>query len=222
MMGGLECDGFAILPHLLSERECARLASLVTPLPESAGTRCLLSQSWCADLARRLQTLPALAEFLGSDSVAVQCTYFETSSGQNWLVPLHQDLSMPVAERVEASELRGWSLKEGRLFVQPPAALLEQLLAVRIHLDPCGPDDGALRVVAGSHREGILSNAQSLAARERHGETACCAATGDALLLRPLLLHASSKSTGTSRRRVLHFVFGPRSLPYGLAWQAGA
>jgi hypothetical protein len=32
-------------------------------------------------------------------------------------------------------------------------------------------------------------------------------------------LHASSKATGTSRRRVLHFVFGPRALPYGLEWE---
>ena len=25
-------------------------------------------------------------------------------------------------------------------------------------------------------------------------------------------------ATGTSRRRVLHFLFGPRALPCGLAW----
>ena len=41
---------------------------------------------------------------------------------------------------------------------------------------------------------------------------------GDALLMRPLVLHASSKSSGSSLRRVLHFVFGPEVLPYGLAW----
>ena len=38
------------------------------------------------------------------------------------------------------------------------------------------------------------------------------------MLMRPLLLHASSKATGASRRRVLHFVFGPPALPHGLAW----
>jgi hypothetical protein len=37
--------------------------------------------------------------------------------------------------------------------------------------------------------------------------------------MRPLLLHASSKGSGTSARRVLHFVFGPRQLPHGLAWE---
>ena len=45
---------------------------------------------------------------------------------------------------------------------------------------------------------------------------------GDALVLRPLLLHASSKGNGHSRRRVLHFVFGPRELPCGLRWPEAA
>ena len=38
------------------------------------------------------------------------------------------------------------------------------------------------------------------------------------MLMRLLLLHASSKATGASRRRVLHFLFGPPRLPLGLAW----
>ncbi|WP_182990142.1 hypothetical protein [Massilia sp. Se16.2.3] len=37
--------------------------------------------------------------------------------------------------------------------------------------------------------------------------------------MRPLVLHASSKASGTSLRRVLHIVFGPPALPYGLRWQ---
>src|SRR5581483_5304455 len=41
---------------------------------------------------------------------------------------------------------------------------------------------------------------------------------GGAMLMRPLLLHASSKVTVDSTRRVLHFVFGPEHLPVGLRW----
>jgi hypothetical protein len=37
--------------------------------------------------------------------------------------------------------------------------------------------------------------------------------------MRPLILHASSKSTELSQRRVLHFVFGPAKLPLGLEWR---
>jgi hypothetical protein len=36
--------------------------------------------------------------------------------------------------------------------------------------------------------------------------------------MKPLLLHASSKATVPNRRRVLHFLFGPKALPLGLSW----
>ncbi len=45
------------------------------------------------------------------------------------------------------------------------------------------------------------------------------AAQVEALIMKPLILHASSKSSSDERRRVLHFVFGPRTLPLGLEWQ---
>jgi hypothetical protein len=38
------------------------------------------------------------------------------------------------------------------------------------------------------------------------------------VLMRPLLLHASSKAQTPSRRRVVHILFGPRTLPHGLEW----
>jgi hypothetical protein len=36
--------------------------------------------------------------------------------------------------------------------------------------------------------------------------------------MKPLLLHASSKSTSSRPRRVLHYLYGPRELPFGLGW----
>lgn len=108
-----------------------------------------------------------LARLLGNDAAAVQCTYFQKSAQANWLVPVHQDLSVPVRERVSHPALDGWSIKEGVVLVQPPIAVLERLL-----------------------------------------------------VMRPLLLHASSQAQGTGRRRVLHGLFGPRTLPFGLQWAA--
>lgn len=134
---------------------------------------------------------------------------------------MHQDLSIPVADRVDARELRGWSDKDGSLFVQPPVSLLQTLLAVRLHLDPCQADDGPLRVVPASHTQGVLATDSAKALRDAAGDMACHADTGTALVMRPLLLHASSKTRGTSRRRVLHFVFGPAQLPWGLRWPGG-
>lgn len=211
--------GFALIPDILCAAECAAIAARIQPGAASGGTRCLLPLAWCAALARRLRLHPALPGLIPAGHVAVQCTYFEKSAARNWLVPVHQDLSIPVARRVDAPDLRGWSQKEGALFVQAPAELLAQLVAVRVHLDACGADDGPLRVLPGSHRLGLVTPEVAVLARNAATEVTCVVAPGGALVMRPLLLHASSKASGQSRRRVLHFVFGPPRLTHGLAWQ---
>lgn len=216
-------NGYLRVPDLLPGSACDGLAAQLAPLDASrGGTRCLLTHAWCTDLAGRLRIHPALAPLLPPDAVAVQCTHFEKSVDRNWLVPMHQDLAIPVAERVDDPALSGWSTKEGALFVHAPIALLEQLVAVRLHLDDCGPDDGPLRVVPGSHRFGRLEATDEQRLREATREVVCDAARGAVLAMRPLLLHASSKSSGSSRRRVLHVLFGPRRPGHGLSWHHAA
>lgn len=215
-----EDDGFLITGPLLEAEACDELGRALEALPRhGAGSRNLLELEWCRSLAALLRREPCIAALLPADAVAVQCTYFEKSQHNNWLVPLHQDLSIPVRERVAHPELSGWSEKEGNLFVQPPAPVLKELIALRLHIDDCGSADGPLRVVSQSHRLGRLCAADALALRTQRGELDCPVSKGAALALNPLLLHASSKSEGNSRRRVLHFVFGPTALPFGLAWR---
>ena len=79
-------------------------------------------------------------------------------------------------------------------------------------MEPCDPRSAF-------EAEGFLGNEAALALRDRSGERVAEVPRGAALLMRPLTLHASSKSMGASRRRVLHFVFGPPELPYGLRWR---
>lgn len=207
-----------LVPDVIPAHECAALADAISAGHDGVGSRCLLPQAWCAALARRLQQHAALASLIPARHVAVQCTFFEKSPARNWLVPVHQDLSIPVADRVDDPALGGWSSKEGTLFVQAPVELLDQLVAVRLHLDPCSEADGPLRVVPASHRAGRIDPEAAVLARNRH-EVSCPSERGGVLAMRPLLLHASSKSTGSSRRRVLHFVYGPRQPGFGLRWQ---
>ncbi len=213
-------EGFLLLPGLLtSERRQALVAELAALPPGAAGQRELLDQPWCQALAWWLKALPPLKPFLPTDGVAVQCTLFEKSPDRNWLVALHQDLAVPVAERVEHPALSGWSIKGGRHFVLAPAALRAQMVALRLHLDDATEADGGLRFVPGSHRAGVLDDAAVATWRRQRGEVAVDARAGDALLMRPLALHASSKATAPSgRRRVLHVLFGPRELLLGLRW----
>ncbi|HVJ61366.1 MAG TPA: phytanoyl-CoA dioxygenase family protein [Tahibacter sp.] len=211
--------GFALLPALVTPHACEHLASAAdAAFAGAVGARDPLAHAWCRDLAQQLAAHPALRLLLPSGHVAVQCTYFSKSTARNWLVALHQDLSIAVAAHVDDTRLTGWSRKDGVVHVQPPADVLASLVAVRLHLDDCGDGDGPLRVVAGSHRHGRLAPDDENRLRDAHGLTTCTALRGDALVLRPLLLHASSKASGTSRRRVLHYVFGPCELPYGLRW----
>jgi len=219
MTVAFQSDGVALVRGILTAAECLELARLVaeTATGRSGGSRRLLELAWCQSLARRLrERLPVLST---ASRVAVQCTYFEKSTAQNWLVPIHQDLAIPVREQREAPGFLAWSRKEGEIFVQPPAQVLEQLVAVRVHLDPCSEADGPLQIVPGTHNLGVLTPQSAVSAREARGVVACVAELGDALLMRPLLLHASSKATGASMRRVLHFLFGPSELPHGVQWR---
>jgi hypothetical protein len=205
---------------VLSPAECEEFAHrTANEVRSTAGTRCLLGAAWCQRLAMRLRAHPRLTASVPADYVAGQCTYFEKSCSRNWLVAVHQDLSIPVAERIDAPGLQGWSEKEGVLFVQAPIELLERLVAVRVHLDPCGRFDGPLQVIPGSHTAGRIAPEAAAELRRAGPVVSCAADAGDALVMRPLLLHASSKASGSSLRRVLHFLFDPRELPHGLRWQ---
>jgi ectoine hydroxylase-related dioxygenase (phytanoyl-CoA dioxygenase family) len=160
-----------------------------------------------------------LASFLATDSVAIQCTLFDKSPDKNWLVSLHQDLSIPVRHRIDDPECSGWSEKEGQVYVQPPVSVLEQLVAIRVHVDESTGENGPLRVVPGSHAFGRLHAERTEGLRSACGEVVVPVPRGGALVIRPLVLHASSKATGSKPRRVLHFVFGPPQLPCGLEWR---
>lgn len=211
--------GYAIARSVLSPQECRDVIDgLPAGISDNAGMRGLLSLPWCRWLALRVQRDSLLRSVIPSEYVAVHCTYFTKSQTRNWLVSIHQDLSIPVAERVAGDHLHSWSRKDEGLFVQAPVELLERLIAVRIHLDPCLQEDGPLRVIPGSHRHGVIDHDNMLDIKKVIPTVDCIAFTGDALIMRPLLLHMSSKATGTSSRRVLHFLFGPRELPHGLLW----
>jgi len=215
-----EARGFAVSPQVLSNAQCVELEARVGSVDlQGAGTRELLSFDWARQFACQLRDLSALTTLLGNSRTPIQCTYFAKLSSRNWLVALHQDLSIPVAARAADAPCKAWSEKEGTWFCQPPAEFLTQLVAVRVHLDDSTEANGPLRVVPGSHRLGRIASHEVAAHRRRLGEVACVAPRRSFVAMRPLLLHASSKSTSGAPRRVLHYVFGPPELPWGLRWK---
>lgn len=213
-------DGFTVLENILTPAECDDLAALVNAIGQrTAGSRCLLDHDWCRSTAGQLRTRLASALDGVHESVIVQCTYFRKTSTTNWLVPWHQDRSVPVKAHVDSQKLTGWSRKEGMTFVHAPDAVLSEMMAIRLHLDDSTPRNGPLRVIPGSHRKGTLTVKQIEGARKAAAETTCVVQKGGVVAMRPLLLHASSKSSTREPRRVLHFLFAPAQLPYGLEWR---
>ena len=203
-----ERDGCAVVPSVVSDADLALAAAYCDSTPPSrAGNRHLLRLTWCAEMARSIRSVFPVRALLGESRTAVQCTLFMKDARHNWLVPLHRDYSIPVMGRVTSAGWSAWSVKQSIPFARPPERVLEALVAVRVHLEDTDTNNGALQVVNGSHRSKV----------EQGPRRSHFVPRGGALVMRPLLLHASSKVASGSRR-VLHFVYGPASLPDGAEW----
>jgi len=171
------------------------------------GTRCLLDEPVVGRVALHLKHRLVVAGVLLDCAVAVQAIAFDKTPEVNWKVTWHQDLMFPFGGPVTSPGYSLPSIKGGIHFARPPRAVLEELLAVRLHLDDSTLTNGPLRVALGSHNRGLIPHMEIAAAVSHFGETICEAPEGTAWLMRPLLLHASSPASNPSHRRVLHLVY---------------
>jgi ectoine hydroxylase-related dioxygenase (phytanoyl-CoA dioxygenase family) len=157
-------------------------------------------------------------QFLGKNAFAVRGILFDKNSDANWKVVWHQDISIAIKEKIETAGFDPWTQKADVPHLQPPAEILERMLTVRMHLDECHANNGPLKVLLGSHRHGKLG-AQEIAQWRQHvTETICEVPRGGALLVKPLLLHASAPAATPEHRRVIHLDFAVQNLPNGLQW----
>lgn len=217
----LQRDGFVIVPRVIGAGEQQELLATLGPV-SGAGRRGLLALPAIAAFARSPQLLAIVRPHLPSEPLPVRAIYFDKSPDANWLVPWHQDLTLALRARAEVSGFGPWSRKDGIPHVQPPVELLQQMLTVRLHLDDADESNGALRVLPGSHRLGRLAPERVQELRSQQSDFLCAVSAGDALLMRPLLLHASSRSSSARHRRVLHIEYAAFPLPDGLHWHEAA
>jgi hypothetical protein len=223
-----EQHGFAAVDDVLDDQvvDALREAIAIATKSRSAhrkggvsyGLRNLLDQ---VPAVLELTTTPAIRALitpvLGPAAFAVKGTLFDKVAEANWKVPWHQDTAICVKERIETPGFDGWSVKDGVVNVLPPDAVLSGIMTLRLHLDDCGAENGALRVLPGSH-VGRLTPEAIEARRQDHPEVTCAVRRGAGLLMRPLTLHASSPALRPERRRVIHLEFSAAALPNGLQW----
>jgi ectoine hydroxylase-related dioxygenase (phytanoyl-CoA dioxygenase family) len=148
----------------------------------------------------------------------VRAILFDKTPASNWYVTWHQDLSIPVKERFECEGYGPWSVKDDVVHVQPPAAILEKMVSLRIHLDPCSEKNGPIKFIAGSHLSGILETPEIERWRNEHEAVVCPTERCDIIAMRPLILHSSSSAESPEHRRVLHIEYAAGQLPAGMQW----
>ncbi len=225
----LDRAGFTLLPGAFDRAECDRIQADWDAACSSDGPGVLRNSAGVVYGARNLLELwPAAAQLmhqpmlmdalrlsLGESFGLVRALYFDKPPGDSWALPWHKDRAIAVRDNCRpTAEFRQPTMKYGVPHLEAPAWLLEQMLTARIHLDAVTPENGPLRVIPGSHRDGRTSTST-----ENEVQVLC--ERGDVLLIRPLVTHASSHAAEgtTNHRRILHLEFSPiRELPDELMW----
>lgn len=218
-------DGFATVAAALPQID---RQSLVTQVEALEGDSRLRGRGGYRDLFSVLPSVRALAQhpavhcwpaaLLGRGAFAVRAILFDKTADANWKVTWHQDLTIQVRERRDVPGFDRWSEKAGIAHVQPPAAVLERMLTVRLHLDVCDASNGPVRVLPGTHRHGRLTSDQVDAFKASTTPVDATCEAGGLLLMRPLVLHSSSAASRPGHRRVIHLEYAVDDLPGGLTW----
>jgi ectoine hydroxylase-related dioxygenase (phytanoyl-CoA dioxygenase family) len=226
----IETNGFTIVDRYLDADSIEIPIQDLTDLnltASRAGVRNLLELVPNVRLLAHSHKIRSLVEpILGGTARLVRGIFFDKQPGVNWKVPWHQDLTIAVKQRLDLPDYHPWSVKAGIPHVQPPIAILEQMLTVRIHLDRTDESNGALKVIPGSHCQGRLKAIDIDRYKQNNPMISIDCEAGGILLMRPLLLHASSMATRSSQsavnssmhRRVIHLEYAAAQLAGGLDW----
>ena len=202
--------GFSILPTLFLRSEMEKLAWDIeqSSLRRSkAGIRHALQLEGVRKLATELRLVNLAQAILGQEAIPYRATLFDKSPHANWLVVWHQDTALPVRQRHNVEGWGPWSVKDGITYAHAPASALCQVVALRVHLDDSDADNGPLKVLPGTHVNGVLTDAAIEQLAAQIPPTHCLVPQGGVLAMRPLIVHASSKSASAAPRRVLHIEY---------------
>ncbi len=223
----IEENGFTIISSIFSEEE---ITNLIQTIDSTESSKSTFRKS--ADLFAVRQFLKEIPDtkkiifnekfihliriLLGENYFVVKSIYFDKPEDSNWFVSYHQDLTISVDKKIQLDNYGPWTVKQNQFAVQPPLAILQNIVTIRIHLDDTDEFNGALKVIPSSHKKGIFRPETIDWTVDK--ETICKVPKGGVMIMKPLLLHSSGRTTNNKKRRVIHIEFSSMELPKELEW----
>ena len=148
----------------------------------------------------------------------VRVVSFAKTDDANWQVPWHQDRVIAVQEKADIDGFGNWSKKSDQWHCEPPVQILEDMLFVRVFLDPCNAETGGMEFSVGSHVAGLIPFGDAVEMSEAYLNEIEEAEAGDILVLPMLTLHRSRPAETVNNRRVLRIDYARDALPEPLHW----
>lgn len=220
-------EGVAIIPGIYQPNDLALIKDVIDNTDNSTSAfrksnglfairRFLLEVPLSLPLIFNTKLKQVISELFGDEYFVVKSIYFDKPEESNWFVAYHQDLSISVDKKIALDGYGPWTTKQDQFAVRPPLEILENNFTIRIHLDETTEENGALRVIPGSHLKGIYRAENIDWSVEK--EVSCNVPEGGIIIMKPLLLHASGRTTNGKKRRVIHIEFSKQELPKHLEW----
>ena len=225
----IDRDGFAVVPDVVAPEVVAGVDRLARcqgtePGDPRAGGRTYAMRDLLREVpeTRRLADSAPLRtlvqDVLGPGSFVVRGLLFDKTPEANWPVPWHQDLTIAVKARSDAPGYGPWTVKGGVPHVRPPIAVLERCSRSGSTSTTATRRRAAPRRAGLAHARAARRRGNRAAGSTRVAPVTCLVPRGGVLLMRPLILHASSPAADPRHRRVVHLEYAAGRLPGNVEW----
>jgi ectoine hydroxylase-related dioxygenase (phytanoyl-CoA dioxygenase family) len=218
----IQKNGFTVINNIFSDEEIKKISEVIQNIDISKET--FRKSEDLFAIRQFLKEIPEVNDLIFNDNIktiikeifgekyfVVKSIYFDKPEKSNWYVAYHQDLTISVDKKAELPNFGPWTTKQNQFAVQPPLHILENVFTIRIHLDDTDENNGALKVVPKSHAKGIYRPETIDWTVET--ETICNVGKGGIMIMKPLILHGSNRTTNGKKRRVIHIEFSDMELP---------